>query len=150
MRFTFRLYFYWVSIFLIFYAGVLGLMSLFWGLNMNFWQILLVFAIVGMLPPAIKGLIHRKWLNDAERETYPKSWCKPIDVSNPEMGVAALKYTFKAGADVIIPPGDFRNFAFCVDHIEEIINEPLTQKEMTLLDNEFLAVKDYPFFNPQA
>lgn len=99
---------------------------------------------------AIKGLIHRKWLNDAERETYPKSWCKPIDVSNTEMGVAALKYTFKAGADVIIPPGDFRNFAFCVDHIEEIINEPLTQKEMTLLDNEFLAVKDYPFFNPQA
>lgn len=104
----------------------------------------------GMGVIALKGLIHRKWLNEEERETYPKSWCKPIDVGNPEMGIAALKYTFMTGADVIIPPGDFRNFAFCVDHIDEILNEPITIKEKSLLDSEFLAVKDYPFFDPQA
>ena len=104
----------------------------------------------GMGVIALKGLIHRKWLNDEERKAYPKSWCKPIDVSDPEMGIATLKYTFKTGADVIVPPGDFRNFAFCVDHIEEIISKPLTKKERNLLDNEFLAVKDYPFFDPQV
>lgn len=104
----------------------------------------------GMGVIALKGLIHRKWLNDEERKAYPKSWCKPIDVSDPEMGIATLKYTFKTGADVIVPPGDFRNFAFCVDHVEEIISKPLTKKERNLLDNEFLAVKDYPFFDPQA
>jgi hypothetical protein len=37
-----------------------------------------------------------------------------------------------------------------VDHIEEIVNKPLSGKEKKLLDNEFLAVKEYPFFNPQA
>ena len=66
------------------------------------------------------------------------------------MGIAALKYTFRAGADVIVPPGDFRNFAFCVDHIEEIVSKPLTAKETKLLEHEFLAVKEYPFFNPKA
>ena len=99
---------------------------------------------------ALKGLVHRKWLNEEERKSYPKSWVKPIDVSNQAMGIAALKYTFRAGADVIVPPGDFRNFAFCVDHIEEIVSKPLTTKEKKLLDQEFLAVKEYPFFNPQA
>jgi aryl-alcohol dehydrogenase-like predicted oxidoreductase len=105
----------------------------------------------GMGVIALKGLVHRKWLNgDEERQSYPKSWVKPIDVSNPEFGIAALKYTFNTGADMIVPPGDFRNFAFCVDHIEEIINKPLSAKEKKLLDNEFLAVKEHPFFNPQA
>lgn len=104
----------------------------------------------GMGVLAIKGLIHRKWINEEERKAYPKSWCKPIDVSNTELGVAALKYTFQSGADVIIPRGDFRDFAFCVDHIEEILDSPLSKKEKTLLDNEFLAVKDYPFFEPRT
>jgi hypothetical protein len=104
----------------------------------------------GMGVIALKGLVHRKWLNEEERKSFPKSWVKPIAVSNPAMGIAALKYTFRTGADVIVPPGDVRNFAFCVDHIEEILDKPLTTKEKGLLEKEFLAVKDYPFFNPQA
>lgn len=99
---------------------------------------------------AIKGLIHRRWIEGDERSEYPKSWCKPIDVSNVDLGVAALKYTFKAGADVIIPPGDFRNFAFCVDHIEEIVENEITPFEKELLNKEYLTVKDYPFFEPKT
>ncbi len=99
---------------------------------------------------AIKGLIHRSWINQEERKAYPKSWCKPIDVSDVPFGVAALKYTFKSGADVIIPPGDFRDFAFCVDHIDEILGSPLSNSEQALLDREFLAVKDHPFFEPRT
>ncbi|QRX63572.1 aldo/keto reductase [Dysgonomonadaceae bacterium zrk40] len=104
----------------------------------------------GMGVIALKGLVHRRWLNDEERKSYPKSWVKPIDVEEPELGIAALKYTFNIGADVIVPPGDFRHFAFCVDHIGEIADKPLTRKEKKLLDNEFLTVKEYPFFDPKA
>jgi len=99
---------------------------------------------------AIKGLIHRRWIDEDERDKYPKSWCKPIDVSDRKLGIAALKYTFNAGADVIIPPGDFRDFAFCVDHIEEIVGDEFTSSEKQLLDNEYLAVKEYPFFEPKT
>lgn len=105
----------------------------------------------GMGVIAIKGLTHRRWMDNEKKDSrYQKSWCKPIDVENAELAVAALKFTFQAGADVIIPPGDFRNFSFCVDHITEILDNPLSKKEKTLLDNEFLAVKDYPFFDPKA
>ena len=99
---------------------------------------------------AIKGLAHRKWIDGDERNQYPKSWVKPIDVSDKDLGIAALKYTFKAGADVIIPPGDFRNFAFCVDNIEEIVYNQSSLSEKDLLKKEFLAVKDYPFFEPKT
>ncbi len=105
----------------------------------------------GMGVLAIKGLTHRSWMeNEKSSSRYQKSWCKPIDVENKEFGIAALKFTIQAGADVIIPPGDFRNFSFCVDNIDEILNKPLSRKEKQLLDNEFLAVKDYPFFNPKT
>lgn len=99
---------------------------------------------------AIKGLIHRRWIDGDDRSQYPKSWCKPIDVSDVNLGVAALKYTFRAGADVIIPPGDFRNFAFCVDHIEEILTDFNSTSYNALLDKEFLAVKEHPFFDPKT
>lgn len=99
---------------------------------------------------AIKGLAHRKWIDGDERNQYPKSWVKPIDVSDKDLGISALKYTFKAGADVIIPPGDFRNFAFCVDHIEEIVDNQMSSSEEELLKKEFLAVREYPFFEPKT
>ena len=99
---------------------------------------------------AIKGLTHRSWLENDDRNKYPKSWCKPIDVSNRDLGVAALKYTFSAGADVIIPPGDFRNFAFCVDNIEEIVDNEISNAEKELLTNEYLAVREHPFFEPKT
>ena len=104
----------------------------------------------GMGVIAIKGLIQRRWIDGDDRSQYPKSWCKPIDVSDIDLGVAALKYTFKAGADVIIPPGDFRNFAFCVDHIEEVLVDLNSPSHNALLDKEFLAVKEHPFFEPRT
>lgn len=99
---------------------------------------------------AIKGLVHRRWIDGDDRNKYPKSWCKPLDVADKEIGIAALKYTFNVGADVIIPPGDFRNFSFCVDHIEEIVGNELSSSEEQLLKKEYLAVKDYPFFEPKT
>ncbi len=105
----------------------------------------------GMGVLAIKGLAHRRWLqNEKSTSRYQKSWVKPIDVENREFGIAALKFTIQTGADVIVPPGDFRNFSFCVDHIEEIFGKPLSRQEKQLLDKEFQSVKEYPFFNPKT
>ena len=104
----------------------------------------------GMGVISIKGLTHRRWIDGDNRNQYPKSWCKPIDVGNVDLAIAALKYTFKVGADVIIPPGDFRNFAFCVDHIEEVLNDLDSPSHNELLNNEYLSVKEYPFFEPKT
>lgn len=68
MKFTYRLYFYWVSIFLIFYIGVLSVIYLFWGIYIDFWQILLVFIIVGMIPPVIITAYFSKRLNYMESD----------------------------------------------------------------------------------
>lgn len=68
MKFAFRLYFYWVFIFLIFYIGVLSAIYLFWGYDMRFWQILLVFVIVGMIPVAIVTAYFYRRLNYMESE----------------------------------------------------------------------------------
>ncbi len=99
---------------------------------------------------AIKGLILRHWKEQSEREGsgYPKAWCKPIDTGiDKSLGIAALKYTFQMGSDVIIPPGDFKSFSFAVDYIGEILKNPLTGDEKALLDKEYAWVKDYPFFS---
>jgi hypothetical protein len=68
MKFTTRLFFYWVSIFLIFYFGVIGIVYLLWGVRVNFGQAALVFFIVGMIPPAIITAYFSKRLNYMESE----------------------------------------------------------------------------------
>ena len=66
MRFSRRLYCYWVSIFLIFYVGILTIVSLFWGLDARLWQVVLVFIIVGMIPPAIITAFARRLIMESE------------------------------------------------------------------------------------
>lgn len=68
MRFSRRLYCYWVSIFLIFYVGILVVVSLLWGLNANPWQIALVFILVGMIPPALITAVFTRRLDYMESE----------------------------------------------------------------------------------
>lgn len=68
MKFTYRLYLYWVSIFLVFYIGILSIIFLFWGIFINLWQILLVFFIVGMIPPVIITAYFSKRLNFMESD----------------------------------------------------------------------------------
>ena len=101
----------------------------------------------GMGLLAMKSQIHRRWFDRSEdRGDYRKSWCKPIHTDRKELGIAAIRYTFRLGADIILPPGNFKSFSFAVDHIEEILNQPVSSDETALLENEFSLVKDYPFF----
>lgn len=53
MKFTTRLFLYWVSIFLIFSLGVIGVVYFLWGFRVNLLQAALVFFIVGVIPPGL-------------------------------------------------------------------------------------------------
>src|SRR5690554_8076100 len=68
MRFTTRLFFYWVSIFLVFYIGVIVVVYLLWRVPIDFWQSVLVFFIVGMVPPGLITLYYAKRLDYMESD----------------------------------------------------------------------------------
>ena len=94
-------------------------------------------------------MIERAWSED-ERYTskYPKSWCKPIDIDDePELLLAAVKYVLSLGVDTLIPPGNFEHFRFAVEHIEEALDNPLSQSESDLLSARLPMVRHLPFFD---
>lgn len=68
MRFTTRLFFYWVSIFLVFYIGVIVVVYLLWRVPIELWQSVLVFFIVGMVPPGLITLYYAKRLDYMESD----------------------------------------------------------------------------------
>lgn len=86
MSFTFRLYCYWVSIFLVFYVGVIVVVQLLWGMNVVIWQAALVFFIVGMIPPGILTFLFSKRLNYMESDNID-----PPDFT----GQKKMTFTFK-------------------------------------------------------
>lgn len=53
MKFTTKLLIFWASVFLIFLLGIISVMSVFWKVHFDFWQILVAFIINGVIPPAI-------------------------------------------------------------------------------------------------
>lgn len=102
----------------------------------------------GMGLLGMKQLIERGWIDSDERNSsqFPKSWCKPIALNDKELRLAAMKYTLSLGADTLVPPGDFENFSFVVENIEECLNNPLTEDDLAFLKRSYEKVKDFPFF----
>lgn len=103
----------------------------------------------GMGLLCMKSMIERAW-DDDERyaSKYPKSWCKPIDIDEePELLLAAVKYALSLGVDTLIPPGNFEHFRFAVDHIEEALDNPLSESERDLLSARLPLVRHLPFFD---
>jgi len=103
----------------------------------------------GMGILAMKEMIERAWINPDERKNskFPKSWCKPIDIENKDLRLAAMKYTLSLGVNTLIPPGDFVNFSFVAQNIEKCLENPLTKDDLLLLKECYEKVKDYPFFS---
>ena len=102
----------------------------------------------GMGVLCMKAFIERKWDSEEERAAskFPKSWCKPIDVEDTAFGVAAMKYALSLGVDTLIPPGNYASFSFAVDHIDECLNNPLTDADRSLLQQKLELVRGKEFF----
>lgn len=98
---------------------------------------------------AIKSIVERAWLNEKEREQsiWPKSWCKPFDKEDKQARLAGMRYTLNLGADTLIPPGNWECQSFMMEHITDVIENSITEKDSALLAERFKAVKDHPFFD---
>lgn len=68
MKFTTRLFFFWVSIFFLFFMATVMLMQLFFGLNLTFWQAAVVFTVAGVIPPAVITAFYYKRLDYMESD----------------------------------------------------------------------------------
>lgn len=149
MKFTFRLYFYWVSIFLIFYIGVLSVIYLFWGLNMNFWQILLAFLIAGMIPPAIITVYFSKRLNYMESDDM-----NPPEFSGQKKAIFKYKGRTKQPFDEVLQRVD-RQWIVSYSDRENCVLKFRTDARMTswgfggyikMYEGEKVIVIVYPIF----
>ena len=92
----------------------------------------------------MKALAHRLWLPGEER-IYPKSWCKTI-YGNDRLALAAIKYALSMGVDAIVPPGNFEQFSFAAEHIDECVLHPLMAEELSYLQQETNAIGDQFIF----
>ena len=92
----------------------------------------------------MKTLAHRQWLEGEER-VYPKSWCKTV-FNDDRLAIAALKYTLSKGVDTVVPPGNFEQFAYAVEHIEECLAHPLTAEDVAYLKGEVEKIDGKHFF----
>ena len=102
----------------------------------------------GMGVLCMKAFIERAWNNQDERNSsqFPKSWCKPINVEDVPFGVAAMKYALSLGVDTLIPPGNFASFSFAVNHIDEVLKNPLNEKDLAFLKEKLNIVRGKEFF----
>lgn len=80
---------------------------------------------------AMKGLAHRKWLENEEK-SYPKCWYKPI-FDNDELASLAFRFTLSRDVDVALPPGDIRMFRKAHEIIENCGQLALTPEEFEKL-----------------
>ncbi len=88
----------------------------------------------------MKSLAHRLWLPEEER-VYPKSWCKTI-YDNDRLALAAMKYSLSMGVDALVPPGNFDQFSFAVEQIDECVLHPLEEEDLAYLREETAAIGD--------
>ncbi len=120
-----------------------------WGLNMyrGFGNKIIQTAKereMGIL--AMKAFIHRAWNDDLEKlkSGFHKSWCKPI-INDDEFLMAAMRYSLSLGADTLIPPGNFHHFSFAVDHIDEVLAHPYSEKDEAILKKHLPEVEGHEF-----
>ena len=97
---------------------------------------------------AMKSFVECSWDSVKQRyaSKYPKSWCKPIDTQDVAFSVAAMKYALSLGVDTLIPPGNYDNFSFAVEHIDECLANPLNDADRAFLSEKLKTVRGKEFF----
>ncbi|MDD3572208.1 MAG: aldo/keto reductase [Eubacteriales bacterium] len=101
------------------------------------------FGLIG-----IKSLILRAWHDEAERHgsMWPKSWCRPIEMQDHDLRLAAMKYALSLGAHSLVPPGNWESFRFMAENIDEAMRDGLADEDLILLKKKAIAFGDQPFF----
>jgi len=97
MRFTLRLFCYWVSIFLVFFIGVSAVLFFLWGLRVELWQAALTFFIVGVIPPGIITLYFSRRLDYMESNNL-----NPPSFSGQKKAVFQFKGRTKCPFDEVL------------------------------------------------
>ncbi len=100
----------------------------------------------------IKSMVDRAWSHEEQDSSiYPKSWCRPFDIRTESSYLtAALKYSFSLGADILIPPGNFEHLKYAVDHVDEVLADPLTEEDRAFLAARLPQVREQPFYDPEC
>ena len=100
----------------------------------------------------IKSMVDRAWSHEEQDHShYPKSWCRPFDIEteSPYLMVA-LRYSIWLGADILIPPGNFNHLIFAVEHIDDVLDDPLTEEDRAFLAARLPQVREQPFYDPEC
>lgn len=90
---------------------------------------------------AIKPMAKQKWPDKELRKQYPKCWYQPID--DPELAKLSFGWTFGAGADIALPPGQNELFNLALKLAPEIPDQ-LSDMQVEKLKN--IAQKIDPIF----
>ena len=99
---------------------------------------------------SMKSMIERAWTEGDDKSKYPKSWCKPFDTeTEPDLLISAMKYVWSLGVSTLVPPGNFDHFSFAVNHIDDIVDNPVTVCEMDMLRDHLSKVRGKPFFGEE-
>jgi Predicted oxidoreductases of the aldo/keto reductase family len=92
---------------------------------------------------AIKGLAHRKWL-DNEDKTYPKCWYKPI-YDDDELADLAFRFTLTRNIDTAISPGDIRMLRKAYEILKRYKNQALSEEELGILKAKAMEISEIIF-----
>ena len=107
---------------------------------------------VGIL--CMKSMTERAWDNDIDKDAqkkYNKCWYKPFDTdTDQKLLIAALKYAISLGVDTIVPPGNFDHFSFAVNNIENVLKNPISEEELSLLKAHLKKVENLPFLDVET
>lgn len=68
MKFTTKLFLFWISVFLIFYLAVMFILLVNFNLGASLGQLMLIFSVTGILPPAVITAFFSKKLDYMESE----------------------------------------------------------------------------------
>jgi len=71
-----------------------------------------------------------------------KGWYKCAEPGSA-LSLATMKYGIMQGGAALVPPGLFEVFKYTLDHIEEVLANPLSESELELLKSEAEKVRGH-------
>ena len=150
MKFTTKLIIFWASIFLIILLGIILVMSVFWGVQFNFWYLSIAFVINGIIPPIVITSLFYKRLDYMESENIEPPTFDGVKTMNISFE-ARTKYPFdemmqKVDRQYIISFSDRKNKIIKFRTDTRMLSWGISGY-IKMIDPETVVVVAYPIFN---